>query len=131
MRKILAVLLTAFICLCVFSACSKDGSSDVENTDVVIEDIEDAGVGVGSVTLANLMGKDAVELLARSSGTTEWSKNILSQDTLRANVAVEMKYTKTETNKFDVRLVFEDGTSQEFTNLDFAAAKSTIYLGIK
>ncbi len=131
MKKILSVLLAALLCLCVFAGCSKDGGGDVENTDVVIEDIEDAGVGVGSVTLANMMGKDAVELFARSSGTTEWSKNILSQDTLRANVAVEMKYTKTETNKFDVRLVFEDGTSQEFTDLDFAAAKSTIYLGVQ
>lgn len=128
MKKILAVMLAALLCLCVFAGCS-NGSGEAENTDVVIEDIEDAGVGVGKVTLANMMGKDAVELLARQSGSTEWSKNILSQDSLRANLAVEMEYTKTETNKFDVRLVFEDGTSQEFTDLDFAAAKSTIYLG--
>ncbi len=128
MKKILAVMLAALLCLCVFAGCS-NGGGEAENTDVVIEDIEDAGVGVGKVTLANMMGKDAVELLARQSGSTEWSKTILSQDSLRANLAVEMEYTKTETNKFDVRLVFEDGTSQEFTDLDFAAAKSTIYLG--
>ena len=130
MKKILSVLLAAMLCLCVLAGCAKEDDT-AEITEIEIEDVEDAGLGEGLVTLANMMGKDAVELFARPSGTTEWSKNILSQDSLRAGVAVEMTYTKTETNKFDVLLAFEDGTEQEFTGLDFGAAKTAIYLGVQ
>lgn len=132
MKKITAVLLAAMLCMCMFAGCSDSPSTEEEQSGAVaVEDVEDVGLGLGTVTLANMMGKDATEILAKPTGTTEWSKSILSSDSLRANVAVEFSYTMTETNKFDVRLVFEDGTTQDFTNLDFAGAKSTIYLGVQ
>ncbi len=131
MKKIVAVLFAAMLCMCLFAGCSGNAAEEDPSAAVAVEDVEDAAVGMGKVTLANMMGKDAVEILARPTGATEWSDSILSEDSLRANVAVEFAYTKTETNKFDVRLVFEDGTTQDFTELDFAGSKSTIYLGIK
>ena len=131
MKKTVAFLLIAVLCLGCLAACSSSGDDESSADDIAIEDVEDAGVGQGKVTLANMMGKDAVQILARKSGTQEWSSTILSADSLRANVAVEFTYTKTDTNKFDVRLVFEDGSTQDFTELDFAGAKSTIYLGIE
>lgn len=133
MKRIIAVLTVAALCLCCFAGCSDNvgGEQDVTGGDVAIEDVEDAAVGQGKITLANMMGKDAVELLARPSGTEEWSSTILSSDSLRADVAVELTYAKTDTNKFDVRLVFEDGSTQDFTDLDFASTGSTIYLGIE
>jgi len=132
MKKIPVVLLAAMLCVCLFAGCSGNsaGSEDVSG-EVAVEDVEDVELGLGKVTLANMMGKDAAEILAKPAGSAEWSKSILSADSLRAGVAVEFTYTKTENNKFDVRLVFADGTTQDFTNLDFAAAKSTIYLGVE
>ena len=131
-KSVLAFIIVLLLCTGCFAACS--GSPDAGTTDtsepIKIEDGEDVAVGFGKVTLANMTGKDAVELLARVSGETDWQSNILSDDSLRTNVAVEFTYTKTEKNVFDVRFVFEDGSTQDFTNLDFAQAKSTIYLGI-
>ena len=130
MKKLTAVLLAAMLCMCLFAGCSDSPSGEEDQSGAVaIEDVEDVGLGLGKVTLANMMGKDATEILAKPAGSAEWSKSILSADSLRAGVAVEFTYTKTENNKFDVRLVFADGTTQDFTDLDFAGAKSTIYLG--
>ena len=131
MKKIIAFLLITVLSLVCFSACSEKGADVTADSDVAIEDVEDAAIGKGKVTLANMMGKDAVGLLARPTGTQEWSASILSDDTLRAGVAVEFTYVKAETNVFDIRLVFEDGTTQDFTNIDFAKAQSTIYLGVE
>lgn len=125
------VFLIMMICLFGLSACSDKVPDVTEESDVAVEDVEDAAIGKGKVTLANMMGKDAVELLARPTGTNEWLSSILSDDSLRAGVAVDFTYVKTETNIFDIRLVFEDGTTQDFTNLDFAKAQSTIYLGVE
>lgn len=125
------VFLLMMICLLGLSACSDKVPDVTEESDVAVEDVEDAAIGKGKVTLANMMGKDAVELLARPTGTNEWLSSILSDDSLRAGVAVDFTYVKTETNIFDIRLVFEDGTTQDFTNLDFAKAQSTIYLGVE
>lgn len=130
MKKLTAVLLAAVLCMSMLAGCS-DAPPEDPSGEVGIEDVEDAAVGLGKVTLVNTMGKDAVELLAKPSGTEEWSKTILSDDSLRADVAVDFTYTKTQTNKFDVRLVFDDGSTQDFTDLDFAGAKSAIYLGIE
>ena len=131
MKKIIAIISAMLFCLVCFSACSEKVADDTQAGDVAIEDVEDAAIGKGKVTLANMMGKDAAQLLARPTGTQEWSASILSDDTLRADVAVEFTYVKGETNVFDVRFVFEDGTTQDFTNIDFAKAQSTIYLGIE
>ncbi len=132
MKKITAVLLAAILCMFMFAGCSGDPAADEDPSgEVAVEDVEDVGLGLGKVTLANMMGKDATEILAKPAGSTEWSKTILSEDSLRAGVAVEFSYTKTADNKFDVRLVFEDGTTQDFTSLDFTGAKSTIYLGME
>lgn len=130
MKKITAVLLAAMLCVFMFAGCSGNPAANEDPSgDVAVEDVEDVGLGLGKVTLANMMGKDATEILAKPAGATEWSKTVLSEDSLRAGVAVEFTYTKTDDNKFDVRLVFEDGSTQDFTNLDFAGAKSAIYLG--
>ena len=131
MKKTIAVLSAMLICLVCFSACSEKGADETAGSDVAIEDVEDAAIGKGKVTLANMMGKDAAQLLARPSGTQDWSSSILSDDSLRAGVAVELEYVKDESNVFDIRLVFEDGTTQDFTNIDFAKAQSTIYLGVE
>ena len=131
MKKTIAVLSAMLLCLVCFSACSEKGADETAGSDVAIEDVEDAAIGKGKVTLANMMGKDAAQLLARPSGAQDWSSSILSDDSLRAGVAVALEYVKAETNVFDIRLVFEDGTTQDFTNIDFAKAQSTIYLGVE
>ncbi len=130
-RSVLTFAVILVLCACVFSGCS----SNPENPDnpdgtLEIEDGEDVGIEYGKVTLANLMGKDAVELLVRASGEMQWRTDILSETSLRADVAEEFLYVRTFNSVYDVRMVFEDGTSQEFTNLDFANAKGTIYLGV-
>ncbi|MBQ3499450.1 MAG: hypothetical protein IJA87_10040 [Clostridia bacterium] len=130
-KKTIAFLLVMMLCLVCFSACSDNGADVTEESGVGIEDVEDAEIGKGKVTLANMMGKDALELLARPVGTEDWSSSILSDDSLRAGVAVEFTYVKNDTNVFDLRFVFEDGTTQDFTNIDFAKAQSTIYLGVE
>lgn len=134
MRKIRLVLTFAVIlsiCICMFAGCSSSPENpDNPNGTLEVVDGEDIGVEYGKVTLANLMGKDAVELLARVSGETQWRSDILSDNKLRADTAEEFNYVKTFNSTYDVRLVFEDGSFQEFTNLDFANAKGTIYLGV-
>ena len=131
MKKKIAFLLALVLCFACLSACVSSDADGVDDGSVAVEDTEDIAIDKGNVTLVNMMGKDAVELYARESGTKEWSKTILSEDSLRANVAISFTYNYTKSNKnvFDVKLVFEDGTSQEFTKLDFGAS-STIYLGI-
>lgn len=131
-KSILCVVFALLLCLCCFAGCSDSPDEPTPDTSeaLKLEDGEDAGVGFGKVTLANMTGKDAVGLLARVSGEKDWQSNILSADSLRANVAVEFEYAKKDKNVFDVRFVFEDGSTQDFTNLDFSQAKSTIYLGI-
>lgn len=131
MKKIIALIMVSMLCLVCFSACSDKGTDVTDESGVGIEDVEDAEVGKGKVTLANMMGKDATRLFARPSGTGEWSSSILSDDSLRAGVTVEFTYVKNDTNVFDIRFVFEDGTTQDFTNIDFSKAKSTIYLGVE
>lgn len=129
MKKFIALLL-AVLCLGSFAACSPDvqtgGKED--NSDLSLEDGEDVGVQKGEVTIANMTGKDAVSLLARKEGSEEWSDNILSQDYLHTDKAVKITYNKSENNVYDLRLVFEDGSYQDFEAVDFSAAKSMIYL---
>ncbi len=130
MKKFTVLITVAMLCLVCFSACSDSTTGDTGASDLAVEAVEDVAIGKGKVTLANMMGKDAAQLLARPSGTESWSSSILSDDSLRAGVAVELTYDKTDNNVFDIRLVFEDGTTQDFTDIDFATAKSTIYLGV-
>ncbi len=130
MKKFTVLITVAMLCLVCFSACSDSTTGDTGSSDLAVEAVEDVAIGKGKVTLANMMGKDATQLLARPSGTESWSSSILSDDSLRAGVAVELTYDKTDNNVFDIRFVFEDGTTQDFTDIDFATAKSTIYLGV-
>ena len=129
-KSILAVALMLALCVCCFAGCS-GSSDDVTDTteSMKIEDGEDVGIGAEKITIVNLTGKDAVQLLARVNGTDEWKNNILSADSLNTNVEVEFDYIKVESNVFDIRLVFEDGTTQDFTAVDFDKANGTIYLG--
>ncbi len=130
-RFVMSCAVIFVLCVCTFSGCSSNHENpDGPDGTLEIEDGEDVGIEYGKVTLANLTGKDAVELLVRVSGETQWRTDILSETSLRADVAEEFLYVKTFNTIYDVRMVFEDGTSQEFTNLDFAKAKGTIYLGV-
>lgn len=130
-RFVLAFTVIVALCICMFAGCSSSQNNpDDPDGSLVVMDGEDVGVEYGKVTLANLMGKDAVELLVRVSGETQWRSDILSASTLRADTAEEFSYVRTFNSVYDVRLVFEDGSFQEFTNLDFANAKGTIYLGV-
>lgn len=133
MKKKIALLVLLLLGVACLTACVNSGADGVDDGSVSIEDVEDVAIEKGIVTLANMTGKDAVEVYARETGTKAWSKTILSEDTLRTNFASTLSYTCTTSGKnvFDIRLVFEDGTSQEFTNLDFGKATSTIYLGIE
>ncbi len=99
-----------------------------EENNMGLEDVEDSAIEKGKVTVANMTGADAVSLLARKSGTEEWSDNILSQDYLHTDMAVEVTYNISDNNVYDLKLVFADGSSLEFPDNDFAAAKTTIYL---
>jgi len=128
MKNKIALLIVMMFCVSCLSACVKSEADGVDDGSVKVEDIEDVAIDKGIVTIVNLMGKDAVELWARESGTKEWSKTILSEDTLRTNYESTMTYNYTKSNKniFDIRLVFEDGTSKEFTNCDFS---SKVFLG--
>ncbi len=133
MKKKIALLLAMAVCVFALSACVDSGADGVDDGSVTIEDIEDVEINYGFIRLVNMMGKDAVELYARPTGTKEWSKTILSEDSLKTNVEVLVTYTCTQTNEnvFDLKLVFDDGTSQEFTSLDFEASAPTIYLGLE
>ena len=44
-------------------------------------------------------------------------------------MAVEVSYNVSENNVYDLRLVFEDGSYQDFTNIDFSSGQSVYYLG--
>ncbi len=126
MKKFIALFLAA-LCLLSFAACSPDVDLK-DDGNVNVEDGEDSGVEKATVTIANMTGQDAVSLLARQTGSEEWSDNILSQDYLHNEKAVEITYNKSENDVYDLKLVFEDGTYQEFESIDFAQAKSIIYL---
>lgn len=129
LKKIIALLL-ALICLCSFAACTQEGVNGGEDSsELGLEDGEDKGIEKKKVTVANVTGKDAVSMLVRPSGTEEWSSNILSQDYFHTDKALELTYTVQESNVYDIRLVFEDGTYQDFTELDYEKAKGYIYLG--
>ncbi len=129
-KKFLALIM-ALICICSFAACNSggaDGNSE-ENTSLEMEDGEDVGIKRSKVTVANITGKDAVSLLARKSGSTEWSDNILSQDFLHTDKAVEITYTVSDNNVYDLRLVFEDESYQDFKSIDFSSGQPIYYLG--
>lgn len=130
-KKILAVVL-ALACVFTLAACNGsktvDGSPE-ESSSLGLEEGEDIGIERAKVTIANVSGKDAVSLLARKSGTSEWSDNILSQDYLHADMAVEISYNASDNNIYDLRLVFEDESYQDFTNIDFSSGQPVYYLG--
>ncbi len=135
MKRIISVLSLIFalaVCLCCFTGCAEKPTAPEDPSqagDIKIEDVEDAGIDTGKVTLVNLSGKDAVELLARRNGETEWRKDIFSADSLRSNVTCEVTYVKADSDIFDIRFVYEDGSTQDFTQMDFSKAQGAIYLG--
>ena len=130
-KKIFALIL-AMLCVFSFAACTGNDVSDVsddESSSLALEDGEDMGIPKKKVVVANVTGKDAVSMLVRPSGTEEWSPNVLSQDYFHTNKALELSYVEKAENVYDIRLVFEDGTYEEFTNLDYSKATGYIYLG--
>ncbi|MBR4049698.1 MAG: hypothetical protein IKK09_04310 [Clostridia bacterium] len=128
LKKIFALLL-ALLCVFSFAACTGNDVSDDESNSLAIEDGEDVGLEKKKVVVANVTGKDAVSMLVRPSGTEEWSDNVLSQDFFHTNKALELSYVEKEENIYDIRLVFEDGSYEDFTNLDYSKATGYIYLG--
>lgn len=129
-KKFLALVL-ALVCVLSFAACTGNETAvnGEESSSLGLEEGEDIGIERAKITVANVSGKDAVSLLARKSGSTEWSDNILSQDYLHVDMAVEVSYNVSENNVYDLRLVFEDGSYQDFTNIDFSLGQSVYYLG--
>lgn len=127
-KKLLALFL-ALICVCSFAACTGNDVADDESSSLALEDGEDVGLEKKKVVVANVSGKDAVSMLVRPSGTEEWSSNVLSQDYFHTNKALELSYVEKEENIYDIRLVFEDGSYEDFTNLDYSKATGYIYLG--
>lgn len=129
-KKIIALVL-ALLCICSFAACTPgaDDAGKENSSGLDLEDGEDKGIEQSKVTVANVTGKDAVSMLVRPSGKEEWSPNVLSQDYFHTNKALELTYTVKESNVYDIRLVFEDGTYQDFTDLDYSATNDYIYLG--
>lgn len=127
-KKIFALLL-ALLCIFSFAACTGNDVSDDESSSLAIEDGEDVGLEKKKVVVANVTGKDAVSMLVRPSGTEEWSPDVLSQDYFHTNKALELSYVEKEENIYDIRLVFEDGSYEDFTNLDYSKATGYIYLG--
>lgn len=129
-KKLLALVL-ALVCVLSFAACTGNQTAvnGEESSSLGLEEGEDIGIERAKITVANVSGKDAVSLLARKSGSTEWSDNILSQDYLHVDMAVEVSYNVSENNVYDLRLVFEDGSYQDFTNIDFSSGQSVYYLG--
>ena len=129
-KKIFALLLSV-LCIFSFTAC---GGNEVanggdESSSLALEDGEDMGITKKKGVVANVTGKDAVSLLVRPSGTQEWSPNVLSQDYFHTNKGLELSYVEKEENIYDIRLVFEDGSYQDFTNLDYSKVSGYIYLG--
>ncbi len=125
-QKLLAALL-AVICLFSVTACS---GSKIDSTDV--DDGEDISIRYGRATVANVTGKDATKLYYKRTGTDQWSDNILSQDYLHNNMGTEITYPMDANCKYDIRLLFEDGSYQDFEGLDIesdAAKGRIIYLG--
>ena len=130
-KKLLALVLAA-ACILSFTACGDKEmvvDSQEEGSTLGMEDGEDIEIVKAKATIANVSGKDAVSLLARKSGTSEWSDNVLSQDYLHADMAVELSYNESDNNVYDLRLVFEDGTYQDFTNIDLSSGQPVYYLG--
>lgn len=127
-KKIFALLL-ALLCIFSFAACTGNDVSDDESSSLALEDGEDVGLEKKKVVVANVTGKDAVSMLVRPSGTEEWSPDVLSQDYFHTNKALELSYVEKEENVYDIRLVFEDGSYEDFTNLDYSKATGYIYLG--
>ncbi len=128
-KKIFALLM-ALLCVCSFAACTADnGGNADESSSLALEDGEDNGIVKKKVTVANVTGKDAVSMLVRPSGTEEWSPDVLSQDYFHTNKALELSYVENEKNVYDIRLVFEDGSYEDFTNIDYSNATGYIYLG--
>lgn len=127
-KKIFALLL-ALLCIFSFAACTGNDVSDDESSSLAVEDGEDVGLEKKKVVVANVTGKDAVSMLVRPSGTEEWSPDVLSQDYFHTNKALELSYVEKEENVYDIRLVFEDGSYEDFTNLDYSKATGYIYLG--
>ena len=127
-KKLFALLL-ALLCVFSFAACTGNDVADDESSSLALEDGEDVGLEKKTVVVANVTGKDAVSMLVRPAGTEEWSPNVLSQDYFHTNKALELSYVEKAENVYDIRLVFEDGTYEDFTNLDYSKATSYIYLG--
>ena len=126
MQKLLAALL-AIVCLFSITGCVRDGANENE-----LEDGEDVTVTYGKVTVANMSGQDAVKMFYKRAGTSEWSDNILSQAFFHKNMGLEITYPIGAKSKYDIRLVFEDGTYRDFTNLDLEQADDKgqiVYLG--
>ena len=119
----LKALILAVCSLFAFAACNGETADEKEDTSIEMEDGEDVGVERGKITVINVTGKDAVSLIARKPGGTEWSANILSQDYLHNNMAVEVTYGVNDNNIYDLRLVFEDGSYKELTNVDFTSGQ--------
>ncbi len=128
MKKLSALILAA-LCLFSFAACTKESGVETrEDESMNMHDIEDGEIVKAKVSVANMTDKDAVSLLTRKSGTKEWSQNLLLQDYLHKNKAVEITYNKHETNVYDLRLVFEDGSYEDYPEIDFDKVKSMVYL---
>ncbi|MBQ6931835.1 MAG: hypothetical protein IJN38_06865 [Clostridia bacterium] len=129
-KKIFALLL-ALLCLCSFAACTgnEGANSGDESNSLALEDGEDAGLEKKKVVVANVTGKDAVSMLVRPSCTQECSDNDLSQDYFHSNKALELSYVEKAENIYDIRLVFEDGSYEDFTDLDYSKTIGYIYLG--
>lgn len=75
--------------------------------------------GKQDFTLINKTGKVLEEVYIGPTASEEWGNDVMGQDTVGKDQSVHITFSpKAEADHWDLKIVFEDGSSSVWTNFD-------------
>lgn len=78
-----------------------------------------AAQGKQDFTLINKTGKVLEEVYVGPTASEEWGDDVMGQDTVPEDASVHITFSpKAKADHWDLKIVFEDGSSSVWTNFD-------------
>lgn len=80
---------------------------------------DSAAQGKQDFTLINKTGKVLEEVYVGPTASEEWGDDVMGQDTVPEDASVHISFSpKAKADHWDLKIVFEDGSSSVWTNFD-------------
>lgn len=117
--RILALALSAVMCLALFTACSSDTTSSTSSS--ASADMVEEGIPQNFI-LINETGTTINELTVAPAGTENWTDNVLPQDALETDDTCPVDFYSEDMDNmvFDLQTKDTDGNKVIYENVDLS-----------